>query len=324
MLSIALAVAMAIQPGRVVDGVACASDPAQTYAVYLPSNYDPSRQWPLLLVFDARQRGAETAERFRLAAEHHGWIVAASNGARSDDGDDTANERAVRAIWADAPSRFDADRHAIYAAGFSGGAILAWSLAKSAPLAGAILCSGRLDDPREAESATFPWFGTAGDLDFNYIEMHDLAAHSRAAHRVATFAGTHRWPPPELLDEAVGWFASREPGPAMDEEELPFEREARAKIGPAINAFVRNRWSASQLSRALELESLQKKHSKAAGRVLELIYVQLAFYLPRELEQRKLYELTLTSLTVASRIHPDDPDLARDLAHVRTLAARRE
>src|SRR5215213_5363508 len=43
--------------GRVVERVATAKDLAQTYALYLPSNYSPARRWPVLYCFDPGARG---------------------------------------------------------------------------------------------------------------------------------------------------------------------------------------------------------------------------------------------------------------------------
>ena len=36
--------------GRLVEGLRCASDPSQTYTLFLPSGYSSSRRWPALLV----------------------------------------------------------------------------------------------------------------------------------------------------------------------------------------------------------------------------------------------------------------------------------
>lgn len=37
-----------IARGVVVDPVACADDPAQTYALYVPTRYSPDRAWSVL------------------------------------------------------------------------------------------------------------------------------------------------------------------------------------------------------------------------------------------------------------------------------------
>src|SRR5678815_5301907 len=71
------------QPGKLVEHVTCPADPSQTFSLYLPSAYETTRRWPLLLVFDPGGRGARAAEVFRDAAERYGWIVAASENSRN-------------------------------------------------------------------------------------------------------------------------------------------------------------------------------------------------------------------------------------------------
>ena len=67
------------QRGTVVERVACAADPAQTYALYLPSAYSPDREWSLLLAFHPAALGRVMVEKYQAAAERYGYIVAASN-----------------------------------------------------------------------------------------------------------------------------------------------------------------------------------------------------------------------------------------------------
>ena len=192
--------------GKIVDRLACAGDPSQTYAYYLPAAYTADRRWPIVYVFDPRQRGAFAAELFRDAAEEYGWIVVSSNDTRSD-GPWEPNEKALRAMWPDAQRRFAVDPRRIYASGFSGGAMLAWSLARSTgAVAGVIGCSGRLESPGDADGVAFDWFGTAGDTDFNYLETRAIDDRLTANHRFESFAGGHRWAPRELLRQAMGWM----------------------------------------------------------------------------------------------------------------------
>jgi predicted esterase len=192
--------------GKIVERLACAGDPTQTYAYYLPIAYTPDRRWPIVYVFDPRQRGAFAAELFHDAAEEYGWIVVSSNDTRSD-GPWEPNEKALRAMWPDAQRRFAVDPKRIYASGFSGGAMLAWSLARSTrAVAGVIGCSGRLESPGDADGVAFDWFGTAGEADFNYLETRAIDGRLTGNHRFESFAGGHRWAPRELLRQAMGWM----------------------------------------------------------------------------------------------------------------------
>lgn len=199
----------AYERGHVVERLATMRDPSITYAYYLPANYDASKRWPIVYVFDPRKRGAQAAELFRDAAETYGWIVVSSNDTSSAE-DWPPNSKAINAMWPDAQRRFSVDTKRIYASGMSGGAIMAWSLAKTTKaVAGVIGCSGRLADEHDADNVDFAWFGTAGLADFNYnetrlIESKLAAAH--AAYRVEIFDGGHRWPPEAMIRDAVEWM----------------------------------------------------------------------------------------------------------------------
>jgi len=144
-----------LERGVIHSGLATRRDPTQTFDLYLPSGFDPARRWPLLLVFDPRSRGRMAAEIFVPAAEQWGWIVASSNNTLSD-GPFEPNLRAVNAMFPDLVERLPVDPRRIYAAGFSGGAILAWLVGlKTGQLAGVISVGGRPPDNFESEPAKF-------------------------------------------------------------------------------------------------------------------------------------------------------------------------
>lgn len=69
----------AFDRGVVIPRVACAANPEQTYALYLPSYYTPERSWPVLFAFDPAARGRMPVDLAREAAEKYGYIVAGSN-----------------------------------------------------------------------------------------------------------------------------------------------------------------------------------------------------------------------------------------------------
>lgn len=194
--------------GELVEGVACRTDPTQTYTLYLPSGFDPSRRWPLLMVFDPRGRSMLSAELFRDAAEAYGWILVSSNDTRSD-GPMEPNIRAINALWPEVHARFPIDANRIYAAGFSGGAHLAYALGKgTGALAGVVACGGRLLKDK-LEGTEFALFGLAGTTDFNYSDMHrvdEFLEKQGNRHRLEIFEGTHSWMPLEFARQAVEWL----------------------------------------------------------------------------------------------------------------------
>ncbi len=196
-----------IPKGRVLETVACAADPKQTYALYIPTAFDPAKQWPVLLCFDPGARGKAPVERFQAAAEKFGWLVAGSNTSRNGPWD--ANAVAINAMLTDLNRHLPLDAKRIYAAGLSGGARVACQVAVGGIAQGVIACSAGFAGSEVPSKVPFVFFGTAGATDFNYRELrrvdHELDDR-KAVHRVVIFDGGHEWLPPALAMEAIAWL----------------------------------------------------------------------------------------------------------------------
>jgi hypothetical protein len=229
------------QTGRLIEHVPCASDPSQTYTLYLPSAYTNTRTWPLLLVFDPGARAARAADVFREAAERYGWIVAASETSRNGPWEPT--RRAITAMWPALLQSYAIDERRIYAAGHSGGAVVAWTLARQTGQVAGVIASGPPDPGGNSiPPPGFAWFGTAGRSDFNFIEAKDIdgkVARTGSPHRVEFFDGGHQWLPGPLAIRALGWLEVV----AMQQGRRPRDQQIAAAI------------LAEDLARARELES---------------------------------------------------------------------
>ena len=77
------AFAQELPRGDIVEDVPCQQDASQRYALYLPSYFNLSRRWPVILAFDGDGGGREGVERYRAAAEKYGYVVAGSNNSRN-------------------------------------------------------------------------------------------------------------------------------------------------------------------------------------------------------------------------------------------------
>jgi len=194
--------------GKMVEGVACASDPTQTYTLYLPRGFDADTRWPVLLIFDPRGRSVHAAELFREAADTYGWILVSSDNTRSD-GPMEPNVVALRALWPEVHTRLPARFDRIYTAGFSGGVAVALVLSRSTHEVAGIIASGGRFLPDELKGNDVPIFSSAGVTDFNYddmLQVDEYLANQGNAHRLVFFDGPHTWMPSWLATEAVAWF----------------------------------------------------------------------------------------------------------------------
>ncbi|MCW8985425.1 MAG: hypothetical protein OQK55_08785 [Thermoanaerobaculales bacterium] len=191
-----------------VEGIACHSDPTQTYTLYIPSTYTTDRRLPVLLVFDPRGQSLLAAELFQDAAETYGWIVVSSDNTRSD-GPWEPNLVAMQALWPEIHSRIPADFQRIYATGFSGGVAVATLLARTTGEVAGIIGCGGLNVVNQIDDNKVSFFSTAGNTDFNFSEMHRLdefMAEQGNPHRLVIFEGPHTWMPPAVAHEAVEWM----------------------------------------------------------------------------------------------------------------------
>ncbi len=197
--------------GEIIPKIVCASDPEQSYAVYLPSNFSADRTWPILYLHDPRRHGADAVGLFRAAAEKYGWMLAGSNNTESD-GPMAPNIKAMAAVWEDTHRSLPIDTRRVYATGFSGGARAACLLGQKTDgkVAGIIGCgAGFADNSPPEKNLPFVFFGTVGNTDFNYREMRRLdvaLGKLSATHRLSVFDGPHRWPPEEVCGRAVEWM----------------------------------------------------------------------------------------------------------------------
>lgn len=199
-----------VQPGRIIERVVCKNNPDQSYALYVPSNYSPTRKWALLAAFDPVARGSIPVERFKEAAERYGYIVCGSNNSRNGPVQPSADS--AKAMIGDVAARFAIDEKRVYLAGFSGGARAATALAVwlKDNVAGVIGCgSGFASGIAPSPSLPFVYYGIVGNEDFNYAEMKQLDRKLRSAgvtYHLEVFEGGHNWAPSDVCVRAIEWM----------------------------------------------------------------------------------------------------------------------
>lgn len=235
-----------VPPGRLVERVTCARDPNQTYALYLPKNYDKSRKWPVLYAFDPGARGRVPVERFKDAAEQFGWIVVGSNNSRNASIQSSIDS--WNAIVRDTTDRFSIDDARAYATGFSGGARVALTFATQCKncLAG-VIGGGAAFPPSIEPTPTmqFVIFAIAGTEDFNFPEIKELdekLTRLNLPHQIEIWAGRHEWFPSSVALDAVVWM------------ELTAMKSGRR---PNDSRLIDALW-AQQFKQAQDLEQAQK------------------------------------------------------------------
>jgi hypothetical protein len=216
--------------GQLIQKVISRSDSTQSFILYIPKSYNPAKPAPVLYLLDARGRAKIPAELFRPAAEKYGYLMLSSYDSASD-GPLDPNLKAMQAMWNDSHAWFKVDDKRIYAVGFSGTVRSSILMATTVPGSITGIIGAAAGFPQEyppKKDTDFLFYGTGGDLDFNYWEMIELDEKLTALglpHRVELFSGPHGWMPPELATAGVEWMevqamkaGSRPKDPALIEE----------------------------------------------------------------------------------------------------------
>lgn len=258
--------------GRVLEKVECAADSKQSYALYVPTKFNPKVRWPVLFCFDPGARGRVPVERFAAAAEKFGYIVAGSNNSRN--GPWPANVAAIDAMIRDVDGFFPLDQKRVYVAGLSGGARVACQVAMNGLAQGVVACSAAFPDGTTPDKVSFAVFGTAGVTDFNYLELRRVDREldeRRVMHRVVIHDGGHEWLSSELAVQALAWFdlqamrAGTLPrDPARIEAEFALRRDG-APAAPAPARFAALKSLAADFKGLTDTAVLEKEVTQLAA-----------------------------------------------------------
>ncbi len=199
----------ALETGKVLPRIPCAEHPDQTYALYLPSSYTPSRRWPIVISSDPGARGSVPLELQKSTAEHLGYVLAASNNSRN--GPWQPRLEATDAVLIDVQKRVSVDLQRLYFAGFSGGARFSSQIASICKCSAGVLLNGAgffAATPPTTDSP-LPVFSAVGTTDFNYSEVipqQDSLTKAGGPHWLRIFEGSHQWAPAQVMQEAFAWF----------------------------------------------------------------------------------------------------------------------
>jgi tetratricopeptide (TPR) repeat protein len=327
--------AQSVAAGKVTETVAVESQPGQSYAVFLPTNYSDTRPWPAVFCFDPRARGATAIKHFVPGAEKYGFIVLCSNNSRN--GLDWANLIQIfTSLWKDAHQRFHIDEGRTYAAGFSGGARVATALAaRCHGCIGGVIATGA-GFPANSEpddSLSFKYFGISGVDDFNFAEMWLLErkfSRLRVPYRFENFNGGHEWAPENVLEQALAWLTLQ----AMKDGQVPRDatfletqlalRTEEAKGLLALQQYVAAERSLSSIERDFRSLLDLKAIDGLAGDIRHSDNFKKAVRTEDELIWRQSREAQEIGRLWTAPAEPDDAGLARHEAISRVREWRRK
>ncbi|QWX82776.1 alpha/beta hydrolase [Cellulophaga sp. HaHaR_3_176] len=171
--SIVSAQQLVLKKGTVIDSVKINDSIAETFALYLPTNFDVNKKWPIVFLFDVKKgEGKKTSQMFVNSAEKEGYIIATSNSVRDSL---TLSENILIAsrLMNNVLSILPIDNNRIYTAGFADSGrfasvlpILIKNIKGVISLGGAITNTDVLN-----AKSPFHYIGIVSVDDYNLLEM---------------------------------------------------------------------------------------------------------------------------------------------------------
>ncbi|NER10684.1 hypothetical protein SAMN06265375_102338 [Muriicola jejuensis] len=202
-----------IRKGLVQDSIRINDSIPETFAVYLPTTYQPSGMWPVLFAVDMEGRGKQVVHMFQEVAEREGFIVAASNDIH-DSLSIVQNTLVMSRMFNRVYGLFPIHKKRTYTAGLGDGAQFATVIASLIkPVEGVIsFGSGipykELIDPKNP----FQLIGIVGRSDHHFNDLLEDSGRtnttlkalgkSKMVDYLLVFEGGSQWPPPTYMQRA--------------------------------------------------------------------------------------------------------------------------
>ena len=198
---------LVLKKGAIIDAITVNDSISENFALYLPTNFDTSKKWPIIFVYDMQGRGKQVLSMYSIAAEKNGYILAASNNV-NDSLSLTQNALISSRMFNTAVTLLPIQKDRVYTSGFSGGARMA-SLMPTfiKEIKGVISCGSNIANSEILSSRNpFHFIGIVGIEDFNYPEMLQMGKTFellKFPNQILVFNGGHHWPNQEYISTAM-------------------------------------------------------------------------------------------------------------------------
>lgn len=199
-----------LKKGSIIDNIPVNDSIAENFAIYLPTNFDVEKKWPVVFVFDMQGRGKQVISLFRQAAEHEGYILAASNNVQDSltlSKNILISSRMFNTVY----SLLPIGQNRSYTAGFDSGARMASLIPNFVKeIKGVISCNSPVANEEVLSSARpFHFIGVVSNVNYNYVPMltsQKFLNKLKFPNQLLVFEGEQQWPKWEYLAKAMEVF----------------------------------------------------------------------------------------------------------------------
>ncbi|QCX00844.1 alpha/beta hydrolase [Aggregatimonas sangjinii] len=207
---VASAQTLTLTKGKLIDSLIVKDSVPGTFALYLPTTFDTSKEWPIVFVFDMKGRAKQTISMLLQAAETEGYLLAGSNNV-NDSLSITKNVLVSSRMMNQVVSMLPIDKNQIYAAGFAGGGRFASVLPTFIKgITGVLSFGGPITNFEVLNSKKpFHFVGIVGNQDYNYLEMLENEKRLNKVkfpNQLYIFDGGAEWPTTAYLQTALQTF----------------------------------------------------------------------------------------------------------------------
>ena len=196
--------------GAITDGIQVNDTLTETFAVYLPSNFEVSKPWPALFVMDMKGRGRQAISIFREAAEKEGYLVIGSNDV-NDSVSLAENVKRVARLFRSATTLLPIHKNRAYTGGIGDGARFASVLPSIfSKFEGVLSCGAALGNAEVVSAKNpFHFIGVVSTMDYSYVDLlvdEKLLNTLKIPNQIIVFEGDTTMPRTEDLATALQFF----------------------------------------------------------------------------------------------------------------------
>ncbi|MFX0558098.1 alpha/beta hydrolase [Maribacter sp. CXY002] len=196
--------------GAINDGIVVNDTVKETFAVYLPTNFDIEKTWPVVFVIDMDGKGKQALSYLKEAADAEGYIMASSNNL-NDSLSISQNILVANRMFNEVFGMFKIKKDRTYTLGFSNGARFASIIPTFInEISGVVSCGASVGNLEILNSKNpFYFIGIVGREDYNYVDMIDTRQYLNKLNfpnQLLLFDGGHVWPEIDLIKKAMRIF----------------------------------------------------------------------------------------------------------------------
>ncbi len=301
-----------LEKSILINDIKLTSNPAHSFALYLPAKYSTKTKSELMIFFDPHGSGAYAIEHYAKLAEEHNCILVGSNNSKNGLNFNETFSIASELVN-EIPKILSIDEKHIMFCGFSGGAKVAINAGTQlSAVSKVVYCGAAL--PIEQCNHPLQLLGFAGIKDMNYSEMVSFSTSqlpSNVSNTCVEWYGKHEWPDASAF-EAAFYFLNDEMNkisPAhFDAEKLKLmaqEQTIHQQYIEALHNYDVNYWAREILR--LNNERMKPNNNGMADRLIG--FISLACYsISNQMIQQSLYDQAGKIITVYKMADPTNPD----------------